>query len=125
MFRCCPNPITPLFLKDDNRIRGLLLWLGIALPVLSLTEFVARRSLAADGETLRGLYAGNPKRATNQPTAERLLNAFDDITLYRHETLAGTTSEVSELSALQRYILQLLGIPESVYTAPAALFASG
>lgn len=117
--------ITPLFLKDDNRIRGLLLLLGIALRVLTLTEFVARRSLAAAGETLPGLYAGNPKRATNQPTAERLLNAFDDITLYRHETLAGATYEVSELSSLQRRILQLLDIPESVYAAPAVLIASG
>jgi len=117
--------ITPLFLKDDNRIRGLLLLLGIALRVLTLTEFVARRSLAADGETLPGLYAGNPKRTTNQPTAERLLNAFDDITLYRHQTLAGATYEVSELSSLHRRILQLLGIPQSVYAAPAALFASG
>ena len=117
--------ITPLFLKDDNRIRGLLLLLGIALRVLTLTEFVARRSLATNGESLQGLYTGNPKRATNRPTAERLLKAFDNITLYRHESPAGVTYEVTELSSLQRRILQLLGIPESVYAAPAALIASG
>jgi hypothetical protein len=50
--------------------------LGIALRVLTLTEFVARRDLAATGDTLPGLYAGNPKRTTTQPTAERLLSAF-------------------------------------------------
>jgi transposase len=70
-----------MFLKDDNRIRGLLLLLGIALRALTLTEFVVRRGLAATGETLKGLYAGNPNRATNQPIAERFLKAFDDITL--------------------------------------------
>ena len=117
--------ITPLFLKDDNRIRGLLLLLGVALRVLTLTEFVARRSLAATSETLKGLYAGNPKRATNQPTAERLLKAFDDITLYRHESPTQVWYEVTELLPSQRRILQLLGVPESIYAAPAALIDSG
>ena len=117
--------ITPLFLRDDNRIRGLLLLLGIALRVLTLTEFVARRSLAATGETLKGLYAGNPNRATPQPTAERLLKAFDDITLYRYGSTTEVWYEVTELSPLQRRILQLLGVPESVYAAPSALIDSG
>ena len=117
--------ITPLFLRDDNRIRGLLLLLGIALRVLTLTEFVVRRSLAATRETLKGLYAGNPNRATPQPTAERLLKAFDDITLYRYESATEVWYEVTELSPLQRRILQLLGVPESVYAAPSALIDSG
>ena len=68
--------ITPLFLRDEDRIRGLLVLLGIALRVLTLTEFVVRRDLATTGEKLQGLYAGNPNRATAQPTAERLLKAF-------------------------------------------------
>ena len=117
--------ITPLFLKDDNRIRGLLLLLGIALRALTLTEFVVRRGLAATGETLKGLYAGNPNRATDQPTAERLLKAFDDITLYRHESATHIWYEVTQLSALQGRILQLMQVPESVYTPPAALIDSG
>jgi transposase len=117
--------ITPLFLKDDNRIRGLLLLLGIALRALTLTEFVVRRGLAATGETLKGLYAGNPNRATGQPTAERLLKAFDDITLYRHESATHIWYEVTQLSALQHHILQLMQVPESVYTPPAAVIDSG
>lgn len=117
--------ITPLFLKEDDRIRGLLLLLGIALRVLTLTEFVARRSLAASGETLKGLYAGNPQRATALPTAERLLKAFDELTLYRHQTATEVWYQVTELSPLQRRILQLLGVPESVYAAPSVLIDSG
>ncbi len=117
--------ITPLFLKDDNRIRGLLLLLGIALRALTLTEFVVRRGLAANGETLKGLYAGNPNRATGQPTAERLLKAFDDITLYRHESATHIWYEVTQLSALQRRVLQLMPVPESVYAPPAVLIESG
>lgn len=112
--------IAPLFLREEARIRGLLVLLGIALRVLTLTEFVARRDLAATGEQLPGLYAGNPKRTTAQPTAERLLTAFAPITLYRHTTDAAVWYEVTPLSPLQRRILQALGIPESVYAPPAA-----
>lgn len=117
--------ITPLFLTDDNRIRGLLLLLGIALRVLTLIEFVVRRELASTDETLQGLYAGNPTRATDQPTAERLLKAFEDITLYRHESSTQIWYAVTPLSALQRRILQLMHLPESVYAPPAALIESG
>ena len=117
--------ITPLFLTDDNRIRGLLVLLGIALRVLTLIEFVVRRELAATDESLKGLYAGNPNRATDQPTAERLLKAFEDITLYRHERTTHIWYAVTPLSALQRRILQLMHIPESVYAPPVALIDSG
>ncbi len=112
--------IMPLYLRDENRIRGLLVLLGIALRVLTLTEFVVRRDLAATGETLKGLYTGNPNRATARPTAERLLNAFDNITLYRHATPTEVWCEVTPLSPLQRRILRALRIPESVYALPAA-----
>jgi hypothetical protein len=69
------------------------------------------------------LYAGNPKRATQQPTAERLLRAFDDLTWYRVTDGQTTWQQVTPLSDLQRRILDLLGIPEAVYTrlAPPAL----
>lgn len=110
--------VMPLYLRDDERIRGLLLLLGIALRVLTLTEFVARRDLAATGEKLKGLYAGNPNRATDQPTAERLLKAFDNITLYRFEAENQTQYEVTPLSPLQGRILKALGIPKSVYAPP-------
>jgi transposase len=112
--------ITPLFLRDEDRIRGLLVLLGIALRVLTLTEFVARRDLAATGEKLTGLYAGNPNRATTQPTAERLLKAFAPITLYRHDTDTAVWYEVTPLSPVQRRILHALAVPESVYASPAA-----
>lgn len=111
--------LVPLFLRDDQRIRGLLILLGIALRLLTLTEFCMRRDLAASGETLKGLYAGNPVRATAQPTTERLLKVFHNITLYRHETATEVWFELTPLSALQHRILQGLGIPTSVYAPPA------
>lgn len=108
--------IRPLLLRTDRRIAGLLRILVIALRALTLLEFVARRQLAQQTEPLRGLYAGNPQRATQQPTAERLLRAFDDITWYRLDNGQTTCDQVTPLSKLQRRILGLLGVPEAVYT---------
>lgn len=110
--------ITPLYLRDDERLRGLLLLLGIALRVLTLSEFVVRRDLSAAGDTLQGLYEGNPKRATDRPTGERLFKAFHNITLYRHQTPDRVWYEVTPLSLLQRRILRAMGIPETVYNTP-------
>lgn len=108
--------IRPLLLRSDQRICGLLRILVIALRALTLLEFVARRQLAQQTAALQGLYAGNPKRATQQPTAERLLRAFDDLTWYRVTDGQLTWEQVTPLSNLQRHILDLLGIPAAVYT---------
>ncbi len=67
--------------QRDDHATGLLRWLPIALRVWTLLECVGRRQLAAAGAQLAGLYAGNPQRATARPTAERLLEAFPEITL--------------------------------------------
>ena len=109
-----PLAIRPLLLRSDGCICGLLQVLVIALRALTLFEFVARRSLEQQAEPLQGLYAGNPKRATERPTTERLLKAFDGLTLYRLNDGKTTWYEVSPLSALQRHILGLVGIPELV-----------
>ena len=110
--------ITPLFLRNDDRLRGLLLLLGIAVRVLTLTEFVVRRDLAATGDKLKGLYDGNPNRATDQPTTERLFKAFHNITLYRHQTDEKVWHAVTPLSPLQRRILRAMGIPDTIYQTP-------
>jgi transposase len=118
--------ITPLYLRDDDRLRGLLLLLGMALRVLTLTEFVVGRDLSAMGDTLKGLYDGNPNRATDRPTGERLLKAFHHLTLYRHHTPERVWYEVTPLSLLQKRILCALGIPETIYnTPPAPIIQSG
>jgi transposase len=117
--------IRPLLLRSDTRICGLLGVLVIALRALTLFELVARRSLEQQAEPLRGLYAGNPKRATEQPTTERLLKAFDGLTLYRLSDGQTTWYEVTPLSALQQRILELVGIPRSAYSVPGGSLLAG
>jgi len=117
--------IRPLLLRSDQRICGLLQILVIALRALTLLEFVARRQLGTQPTPLQGLYAGNPKRATLRPTAERLLLAFDDLTWYQVTDGQSIWQQVTPLSNLQRRILNLLGIPETVYTQLAQPLLAG
>ena len=111
-----PLSLTPMYVQRDDHATGLIRLLSIALRVLTLLEFVGRRQLAAEGTKLAGLYAGNPQRETDRPTAERLLEAFEDITLTLVKGLQQTARYVTALSPLQLRILELLGFPSALYT---------
>ena len=105
-------PALPIYFQDEQRICGLMFLLTIALRVFTLMEFVVRRQLAKAQQSLGGLYEGNPKRTTARPTAEKLLVAFRGITLYFHRD---DSTEITPLDSLQRQILALMKIPESIY----------
>lgn len=83
--------------------------------MLTLPEFVVRRQLAAEGGTLAGLYAGNSKRKTAHPTAEHLLEAFQEITLTVIEGVDQVYRHLTALSPLQERILELVGFSSRVY----------
>ena len=84
--------------------------------MLTLLEFVGRRQLVTEGAKLAGLYAGNPRRETARPTAERLLEAFRDITLTIIKGPHQTERYVTALRPLQQRILELLGFASALYT---------
>lgn len=107
--------VSPLFLRKDTRVVGLLHVLMIALRVLTLIEFVVRRQLQKEEAELGGLYCGNPKRATARPTSERLLEAFEGVNLTWVEVAGQVVELLSPLSPLQERILQLLGFSSEIY----------
>ncbi len=74
-------PILPLFLRLDERIKGLMILLSIALQILTLVEFVIQRELAAHSETVSGLVPGNPKISMARPTTERIIKKFQQLHL--------------------------------------------
>jgi transposase len=98
-----------MYLANEERIKGLLRVLMLGLRVLSLVEFKVREQLSKQGESLSGLYAGQPKRTTPRPTSERLLSAFEGITLTKISEGGRTRYHLSPLSALQTRIVELLG----------------
>lgn len=112
-----PLGLRPLYVQREDHARGIVRLLSLALRVLTLMEYVVREQLQAAGETLEGLYPGNPRRQTARPTTERLLKAFRGITLTVVRLPEQTIRHVTPLSDLQRRILALLGLPRSTYEA--------
>jgi transposase len=111
-----PLSLSPMYVERDDHATGLVRLLSIALRVLTLLEFVVRRRLAQEGAALAGLYTGNPKRATTHPTTERLLEAFQEITLTIVVEPHQTRRHMTALSALQQRVLALLEFTPTIYT---------
>lgn len=110
-----PLSLRPMFVHRDDYATGLIRLLSIALRVLTLLEFTVRRELAAADASLAGLYAGNAKRETSRPTAERLLEAFEEVTLTVIEIGSQVYRHVTALSPVQERILELLGFSSRLY----------
>lgn len=110
-----PLSLNPLFVKRDDQVVGLTNLLTIAVRLLTLIEFVVRRNLQQNHETLVGLIENNPRKGIDNPTTERLLKAFDNITLSIVHLPDQTHRHVPPLSPLQIRILQLLGLSPDLY----------
>jgi transposase len=102
-----PLAVAPMFLKNPQRIAGLLYILVWALMVLTLMERQVRRGLK--GKPLYGLYPEN--RPSPAPTGPAMLDCFATLCIVividhgkRHRRLAQPTET-------QRKLLGLLGIP--------------
>ena len=102
--------IAPLFVKLNDQIEGLTYLLTLGVRVLTVMEFVLRRSLQTDQTTLPGLHPENKTRLTDKPTAERILTAFADVSLTIIKNAAGEEilRRLTSLSGLQEDILQRL-----------------
>jgi transposase len=110
-----PLSLAPLYVqRDDHRI-GLVRLLTLALRVLTVLEGVVRQRLGEQKEELAGLFAGNPQCRTAQPTAERLLEAFREVTLTVISAPGFAQRHVTPLSSLQQQILTLFGFSPAVY----------
>lgn len=117
-----PLGIRPLYVQREDHVRGMVRLLSLALRVLTLAEHVVRKKLQSAGETLSGLYSGNPKRQTARPTTERLLKAFSGIYLNTVYLPNQTIHHVTPLSSLQKRILVLLGLSPSIYEGLGSYF---
>ncbi len=110
-----PLSLSPLYVQSDQRATGLIRLLSIGLRVLTLLEFRVRQRLADTQESLAGLYAGNPKRTTQRPTAEALLGAFKHIHLSIIILGQQLHRHLTPFSAVQQRILSLLDFSSDLY----------
>ena len=109
--------IAPLFVKLNDQIEGLTSLLTLGVRVLTVMEFVLRRSLENDQAALPGLHPENKKKMVDKPTAERILKAFSDVSLTIIKNAAGEEilRRLTPLSGLQEEILQRQGLGTSLY----------
>jgi transposase len=110
--------IAPLFVKLNDQIEGLTYLLTLGVRVLTVMEFVLRRSLEQEQATLAGLHPENKRKMTDTPTAERLLQAFAGVSLTIIQYAAGGEEilrRLTPLSGVQEAILQRLGLGTNLY----------
>jgi transposase len=109
--------IAPLFVKLNDQLEGLTYLLTLGVRVLTVMEFVLRRSLQNDQVQLPGLHPENKKKMTDKPAAERILKAFAEVslTILKHATGEDIVRRLTPLSACQEDILQRLGLGTALY----------
>jgi transposase len=111
-----PLSLTPMYLQSDTRATGLIRLLSIGLRLLTLLEHQVRQHLREQQANLAGLYAGNPKRATERPTAEAMLTAFQGIHFSVVTMGEQCFGHLTPLSDKHKNILTLLDFPVEIYT---------
>ena len=110
-----PLGLVPMYLQDERRIVGLVLLLSLCLRLLSLLEWAVRQRLHEGGQTLKGLYAGQPGRQTSTPSAELLLKAFKGVSLAIVTAADQLVALMPPLTALHQTLLALWDLPADLY----------
>lgn len=112
--------LVPIYLQKDERIKGLVNLLLLALKVCAVLEYKIAEALHKNDEQLAQIYEGNPKRSSKRPSAKRICKAFDGIAIalifvnYKLQFAIMTN-----LEPVQTKILNLLNIEKEVYTTLA------
>jgi uncharacterized protein DUF4277 len=101
-----PLAVAPMFLKDPERIAGLLCILIWALMVLALMERQVRRELK--GRPLYGLYPEG--RPSPSPTGPALMECFSGWCIVIVRRKGTIDRQLAEPTPVQHLILKLLGI---------------
>lgn len=107
--------LVPMYVQEPDQVTGLTHLLTLGIRVLTLLEFVVRRSLAREQTAFAGLHPENPRKTTDRPTSERLLRAFKGITLTIIHMKDQVIRHLSPLSELQKEILRRLEFGAVLY----------
>ena len=107
--------LVPMYVQEPDQITGLTHLLTLGVRVLTLIEFVVRRSLEQEQTSLSGLHPENQQKTTNRPTSERLLKAFEGITLTIIRVKDQVIRHLTPLSELQKEILKRLELDDGLY----------
>ena len=107
------HEIAPIYLKKPKRVAGLIHAYFMAIAASSLIERQVRKSMVK--EKISELPLLPEGRVTKTPTAMRILEAFSDLCWYEFEGVKEQAVFPIKLSALQKQLLRLLGLPDNFY----------
>jgi len=108
--------VAPVYLKNVNRIVGLLAIYFFALMLQSLLERELRRAM--EKAEIKSLPLYPEGRPCTRPTTRRVLDIFEPMSRHTLPTTASKAPEylTTELTSLHRKILKLLNMPTKDYT---------
>ncbi len=110
--------IAPVLLKNEGYIKALFFVYFLALLVQALIKRDLRLAMKREGIDELPLYP--EERMTHRPTTEQIFRLFSltqrHVLQHNRETIRCFEPELTDL---QRQILKLLGIPDSVYRRAA------
>ena len=102
-----PLAVAPMFLKNPQRMSGLLCILVWALLALALMERQVRHELK--GKPLYGLYPEN--RPSPAPTGPAIMECFSSLCIVIIKEHGNTSRRLAQSAPIQQTLLRLLGIP--------------
>lgn len=107
--------LAPVLLKKPKRIEAFFFVIGLVLQLCTLLEREATRPVKESGEPVMGLKPNHLPEY--RPKTETMVNAFSHINV-TEVVLANYPAEIvmTPLTPLQKRLLQLLGLDESIYT---------
>jgi transposase len=103
-----PLAISPLFVKNNERIAALVFVVWLALLVYSLIEREVRKAVADQGGKLKGLISGG---TALRPTAQNILRVFEYLMVLSPPGTKQGEIVLPELTPIQRMLHQILAIP--------------
>jgi hypothetical protein len=111
----CKLLICNEFTEKPVRPVGQTHFLTIALRALTFIEFQVRQGLKAEGQSLKGIYAGQKGRQSMRPSTELLLDGFKEINAVVGKVKGEFFVLLDPLSEAQKRILRLLRLDDDLY----------
>ena len=90
--------------------------------MLTLVEWVVRERLRQERSKLQGIYAGQPGRKTDRPSAELLLEVLKTISISVVEVNGRIHALLTPLTEVQQRLLELWDLPPDLYEDVALRF---
>lgn len=100
--------LLPLFLKKENRIKGLIRLLSVAIRFTALIQYQVRRHLEKNSESINGIYPGNKGRSTTVPTTSMILRAFRGVAIAWMEINNTKFIQMTPLTTIQEKLLKCI-----------------